>query len=420
MAGTPSTTRTIAAGTVGNVLEWYDFSIYGYFAVQIGRTFFPGDNPVSQVLSAFGVFAVGYLMRPLGGIVVGHIGDRFGRRAALSFSVSAMAVPTFLVGVLPSYHTLGLAAPIILTALRMLQGLSVGGECPTSMVFLYETAAPGRRGLGAATAFCGNCAGILLGSATGALIAALMTADEMERWGWRIPFLFGLLVGGVGYLLRRHVQETAPPRQVQRSPLAEIARDHRPLLLWMAALSVFGAVGFYLSFLYVVSWLQQVDGIAPVHALEINTVSMAMLLPMLLVGGWLSDRVDRRALLIVTLVLSLLGAYPLLRLMHHSSLAMVALGQAGFVVVVGLFFGGLGATLVEAAPTRVRCSLVALGFNITLGLVGGVTPFCAAWLVERTGDDFSPAYMMMGAAAVSLLALLLYGKRQTGSGTVSP
>ena len=409
---TASATRTIAAGTIGNVLEWYDFSIYGYFALQIGRTFFPSTDPVSQVLSAFGVFAVGYLMRPLGGIVVGHVGDRFGRRAALSFSVAAMAVPTFLVGVLPSYHTLGLAAPIILTALRMLQGLSVGGECPTSMVFLYETASPGRRGLGAATAFCGNCAGILLGSATGALIAALMTPDEMERWGWRLPFLFGLLVGGVGYLLRRHVQETAQPHKAHRSPLIEIARDHRLLLLWMAALSVFAAVGFYLSFLYVVSWLQQVDGIAPAHALEINTVSMALLLPMLLVGGWLSDRVDRRTLLIVTLALSLVGAYPLLRLMHHPSLAMVALGQAGFVVVVGLFVGGLGAVLIEAAPIQVRCSLVALGFNITLGLVGGVTPLAASWLVGRTGDDLSPAYMMMGAAAVSLLALLLYRKRQ--------
>ena len=180
----------------------------------------------------------------------------------------------------------------------------------------------------------------------------------------------------------------------------------------MAALSVFAAVGFYLSFLYVVSWLQQVDGIAPAHALEINTVSMALLLPMLLVGGWLSDRVDRRTLLIVTLALSLVGAYPLLRLMHHPSLAMVALGQAGFVVVVGLFVGGLGAVLIEAAPIQVRCSLVALGFNITLGLVGGVTPLAASWLVGRTGDDLSPAYMMMGAAAVSLLALLLYRKRQ--------
>jgi MHS family proline/betaine transporter-like MFS transporter len=227
-------------------------------------------------------------------------------------------------------------------------------------------------------------------------------------------------VGGVGYLLRPHVQETAPPQKAHRSPLIEIARDHRRLLLWMAALSVFAAVGFYLSFLYVVSWLQQVDGIAPAHALEINTVSMALLLPMLLVGGWLSDRVDRRMLLIVTLALSLVGAYPLLRLMHHPSLAMVALGQAGFVVVVGLFVGGLGAVLIEAAPIRVRCSLVALGFNITLGLVGGVTPLAASWLVGRTGDDLSPAYMMMGAAAISLLALLLYRPPQTESRTASP
>src|SRR6476661_6117019 len=173
------------------MLEWYDFAIYGYFAIQIGRAFFPSEDHVSQVLSAFGIFAVGYLMRPVGGIVVGHIGDKFGRTAALTFSVVAMAVPTFLVGILPGYHTLGVAAPIILTALRMIQGLSVGGECPTSVVFLVEHAPPGRRGLCASVAFCGGVSGILLGSASGWLIASLMSAEAMQRWGWRIPFVFG-------------------------------------------------------------------------------------------------------------------------------------------------------------------------------------------------------------------------------------
>ena len=151
--------RTIAAGVIGNMLEWYDFAIYGYFAGQIGRTFFPAKDEVTQVLAAFSIFAVGFLMRPLGGAVIGYIGDRFGRRAALTFSVTAMAVPTFLVGVLPGYQTLGLAAPIILTLLRMLQGVSVGGECPTSYVFLFEQSAPGRRGLGGSIATVGNCAG---------------------------------------------------------------------------------------------------------------------------------------------------------------------------------------------------------------------------------------------------------------------
>src|SRR3981189_795629 len=184
-----ASTRTgsvIAAGMIGNVLEWYDFAIYGYFAAAIGRHFFPHEDAVAQLLSAFGVFALGYLMRPVGGALIGHIGDRLGRRAALTFSVAAMAIPTFLIGLLPGYATLGIWAPLLLTILRMVQGLSVGGEYTSSMVFLVEHAPSGRRGLMGALASCGACGGILLGSAVGAGFAASMSDAALDTWGWRI------------------------------------------------------------------------------------------------------------------------------------------------------------------------------------------------------------------------------------------
>ena len=221
------TRRVVAAGMIGNLLEWYDFAIYGYFAAAIGRHFFPHQDPVAQLLSAFGVFAVGYLMRPVGGALIGHIGDRFGRRAALTFSVVAMAIPTFLIGLLPGYATIGLAAPVALTLLRMVQGLSVGGEYTSSMVFLVEHAPERRRGLMGALASCGATAGILLGSAVGAGFAATMSSAALEAWGWRIPFLLGLVVGIAGYLLRRHVQETLPTERRQRAPIVETLQ--RPL-----------------------------------------------------------------------------------------------------------------------------------------------------------------------------------------------
>src|SRR5262249_12641521 len=191
--------RVIAAGMIGNVLEWYDFAIYGYFAAQIGRQFFPHEDAVAQLLSAFGVFALGYLMRPVGGVVIGHIGDRLGRRAALTFSIASMAVPTVLIGLLPGYATLGLMAPVALPVLRMVQGLSVGGEYTSSMVFLVEHAPPDRRGLMGALISCGACGGILLGSALGAAFAASMSEAALAEWGWRIPFLLGLVVGIAGY-----------------------------------------------------------------------------------------------------------------------------------------------------------------------------------------------------------------------------
>src|SRR5262245_14334129 len=190
------TRRVTAAGMIGNVLEWYDFAIYGYFATQIGRNFFPHEDAVAQLLSAFGVFAIGYLMRPIGGVIVGHIGDRFGRRAALIFSVTAMAVPTFLIGLVPGYHTIGLLAPIGLTLLRVVQGLSVGGEYTSSMVFLVEQAPEGRRGLMGALAASGSALGMLLGSAVA--FAATMSTAALDAWGWRIPFLLGLVVGIAG------------------------------------------------------------------------------------------------------------------------------------------------------------------------------------------------------------------------------
>ncbi|MFI4998547.1 MAG: MFS transporter [Reyranellales bacterium] len=399
-----SAARVIGAGIIGNMLEWYDFSIYGYFAGSIGRTFFPATDPVAQVLAAFGIFAVGYVMRPLGGALTGHIGDRFGRRTALTFSVTAMAVPTFLVGVLPGYAVLGAAAPILLTLLRMIQGLSVGGEYTTAMIFLVEGAPAGRRGLLGAVAACGSCGGILLGSATGAVIAAFLPPDVVTNWAWRVPFLLGLLVGLVGYLLRRHLHET-PIRVEGRSPLVETAQRHLPLLARLAGLSVFNAVPFYIVFLYVVSWLQSVDGIAPARALEINTGCMVALIPVVLAAGWLSDRIGRNRLAGGALILGLIAAWPLFWLMHHPNPALILLGQLGFVLIVGVYGGVQPAALVEAAPLRVRCSVVALGYNVTVGVIGGLTPLAAAWLIRRTGNDFSPAYMIMAAAAISLCAL---------------
>ena len=404
---TNRTRRVIAAGAIGNVLEWYDFSIYGYFAVAIGRTFFPKEDPVAQILSAFGVFAIGYLMRPLGGALVGHIGDKFGRRAALTFSVTAMALPTFLVGVLPGYDVLGVAAPILLTLLRMIQGLSVGGEYTTSIIFMVEQAPPGRRGLLGAMAGCGAVVGIVFGSATGALIASLVSPEAMAAWGWRIPFVVGLLIGFAGYFLRRQIHEAALTKH-ERSPVVETFRMHGALLARLAGLSAFNAVGFYLMFVYIVSWLQLVDGIAPAHALEINTVSMLLLLPVMLLMGMLSDRFGRKPVLLAATGLAFVTAVPLFWLMHHEQVWLVLIGQLGFVLSIGTFGGVQPTIMVEEVPASVRCTIVALGYNVTLGIVGGLSPLVATWLVNRTENDLAPAFMVMVAAAVSFFAIRLF------------
>jgi MFS transporter, MHS family, proline/betaine transporter len=400
------TRRVIAAGMIGNVLEWYDFAIYGYFATAIGRHFFPHEDAVAQLLSAFGVFALGYVMRPVGGALIGHIGDRFGRRAALTFSVAAMAIPTFLIGLLPGYGTLGLAAPIALTLLRMVQGLSVGGEYTSSMVFLVEHAPDGRRGVMGAMASCGATGGILLGSAVGAGFAASMSEATLDAWGWRIPFLLGLVVGIAGYLLRRHVLETVPTERRKRAPIIETLHDHWRIVLGFAGLSVFNAVSFYVGFVYLVSWLQTADGMAPARALEINSVSMAVLLPVMIATGFLTDRIGRKPVLLLACILGFIGAVPLFLLLNHPSALSAQLGQLGLVMIVGLFGGAQPSIMVEAAPLQVRCTAVALGYNITLGVIGGLTPLFATWLVERTGEEIAPAFLIMAAAAVTFVTVL--------------
>ncbi|TMJ91968.1 MAG: MHS family MFS transporter [Alphaproteobacteria bacterium] len=400
--------RIIAAGMIGNVLEWYDFAVYGYFATAIGRHFFPHEDAVAQLLSAFGVFAIGYVMRPVGGAVVGHIGDRFGRRAALTFSVAAMAIPTFLIGLLPGYATLGVAAPIALTLLRMVQGLSVGGEYTSSMVFLVEHAPDGRRGVMGALAAGGAGGGTLLGSAVGAGFAASMSNAALDAWGWRIPFLLGLVVGIAGYLLRRHVLETAPRERRKRAPMLETLSDHWRIVLGFAGLSMFNAVGFYVGFVYLVSWLQTADGIAPARALEINSLSMAIMLPVVIATGFLTDRVGRKPILLLACILGFVGAVPIFLLLNQPSALSAQLGQLGLVAMIGLYGGTLPVFMVEAAPLPVRCTAVALGYNITFGVIGGFTPLVAAWLVDRTGDEIAPAFLIMAAAAVTFLTVLRF------------
>jgi MHS family proline/betaine transporter-like MFS transporter len=390
------------------VLEWYDFAIYGYFATQIGRNFFPHEDAVAQLLSAFGVFAIGYLMRPIGGVIVGHIGDRFGRRAALTFSVTAMAIPTFLIGLLPGYQTIGLLAPIGLTLLRIVQGLSVGGEYTSSMVFLIERAPEGRRGLMGALAASGSALGILLGSAVGAAFAASMSTAALDAWGWRISFLLGLVVGIAGYMLRRYVLEAGVVEKRTRLPIIETLHDHWRVVAGFAGLSVYTAVTFYVGFVYLVSWLQTADGIPPSRSLEINTFSMVMTLPVVITAGWLSDWIGRKPLMLLASIGGLIGALPLFWLMNHPSELLAQLGQLGLVLLIGVYYGALPAVLVEAAPPAVRCTAVALGYNLCYGLFGGLSPLVATWLVERTGDEIAPAFLTMASAAVTFVTLFWF------------
>jgi MHS family proline/betaine transporter-like MFS transporter len=406
--------HAIVAGIAGNVMEWYDFSVYGYFAVAIGSRFFPAQNRVSSLLAAFGVFAAGFLMRPLGSLLFGHIGDKKGRKLALTSSVTLMAVPTFLIGALPTYEQIGIWAPVLLVLLRLLQGLSVGGEYTTSSIFLVERSTAGRRGfLGSFVPF-GACGGVLLGSAIGAAVTSVLDQTSVESWGWRVPFLIGIVVGIFGLYIRRglsdeQLAQAGPPRAV--SPVREAFRTERNTMARLIGLSAVGAVGFYMCFVYVTTYLRQIDHLAQSAALDINTIAMVVLLLLLPLAGALSDYFGRKPVLLAASGGMFVLAWPLFWMLHHADLRLVVFGQIGFAVLSAGFWGSISATMVELVPERVRCTVLSVGYNIGMAILGGLTPMVAVYTVKRSQYDLSPAFLLMAAAAVSFAVVL--GLRET-------
>ena len=399
--------RGVIAGFVGNVLEWYDFALFGFFAQQIGSHFFPADNPTASLLAAFGTFAAGFLMRPVGGALFGWVGDRFGRKQALIWSVLAMAIPSFCIGVLPSAATIGLAAPILLLLFRLLQGVAVGGEYMASSVFLVEGAPPGRRGWMGSWGPLGAFAGTLLGSAAGAIVNASMSAEAVMAYGWRIPFILGIAVGLGGLAIRRHYVERVPHQAPSKSPLGEAFRSHWGTMLHLISLTAALSVGFYTTFVYTATWLHQVVGVPARTALEVNTLAMALALLIIPAAGVASDRLGRRTVLVAAAGALALLAYPLMALMARGQTSGIIAGQIGLGLLVASLSGAMPATMAELAPWRVRCTVLSVAYNIGMALLGGTTPLVAAWLVARTGVKLAPAWYLAAAAALTFIGSLL-------------
>ena len=401
----PSSGRIIFAGLVGNVMEWYDFAVYGFFASVIGHKFFPSNDPTISLIAAFGAFAAGFLVRPLGGLLFGRIGDLVGRTRALTLSVLTMAVPTVLIGLLPTYQTIGLAAPIMLVTLRIIQGLSVGGEYTSSLVFLVENAPPNRRAFNAIWGVWGATAGILLGSGVGALLTSVLSSAQVASWGWRLPFFVGVLVAGTGYLVRRSMHGEKPTSK-STSPVFDSFGKHRSSVLRVALLNIGFGVPFYAAFVYAVTYIKEIDKLPGHVAFNLNTLSMSLLLFLLPAGAWLSDRIGRRPILIAGGILLTLGSVPLFHLIHTTDPVTIFMGEVGFALLIGLIAGSLVTASVEMIPTDVRCTGLAFAYNASIGWFGGTTPLIAAWLITVTGNPIMPAYWIATAGTVTLFSAI--------------
>ncbi|MDQ0395901.1 MFS transporter [Labrys monachus] len=401
--------RTVIAGLAGNVMEWYDFGVYGFFAAAIGQQFFPAHDPTVSLLASFGVFAVGFIARPLGGLVFGHIGDRRGRRAAVVASVLMMVVPTLLMGLLPTYETIGIAAPALLVALRLLQGLAVGGEYTTSMVLLVEEALPSRRGRLGSYAPLGSIGGLLLGSLVGAAITAILPPQTAGSWGWRAAFLTGVAIGALVFIARRRLPKEPEVKATgaEMSPIRDAFRTQWTTILKVIGFNLVNGVGFYMCFIYMTTWLLQTHHFAESEALALDSFALVVLLAALPASGIVSDRIGRKPLLLLGSGLLALLAWPLFWLISQPSLPLILAGLASFGLIVACFAGACPAFMVEAFPKHVRCSGLSVGYNLSLSIFGGTVPLVSVALIAATGDRLAPAFYLMLAAALSFVMATL-------------
>lgn len=408
-SSTATPRRAVIAGAIGNVLEWYDFAVYAFFAGTIGRLFFPQANEVDSLIAAFGVFAAGYFMRPLGGIIFGHIGDRYGRKPVLVFSTLAMAVPTFAIGLLPTDAQIGTAAAVLLVIMRLLQGLSIGGEYTGSVVYLAERAEQGKRGLLCTASIVGAGIGTLMGSAMADLVNAILPSAAVESWGWRLPFLAGGLVGVVGWYLRRHLPETRGALAAQgssRPPFVETITEHWRTVLRVVGLNLMHAVSFFMIFIFMKTYLHEFVGLPETQALTISTLGLLAVMLVTVLSGALSDRVGRKPVLIGGALAAILFTYPLLLLVNLGNFWIALACQFAFAVIVGTYSGTAPATMAEIVPGKVRVTGTSLGYNLCMALFGGTTPMITVILIKVTGTDMTPAFYIMLAAAISLVVVL--------------
>lgn len=402
------TPRAMLAATSGNVLEWYDFTVYGFLAPILARAFFPSDDPVASLLSAFAVLAVGYAARPVGSLIYGYIGDRIGRKPALLSSVILMGTGSVLIAVLPTHAEIGVTATILLVCIRIVQGISVAGEYAASGVLVVEEADPRGRGrMGAWIAFA-MMWGCVLGSGVPALISTLVTDEQMSAWGWRIAFGVGGAVAAFSAVLRIHLSESSELKKLEereKSPVILAIKKYWRVIIQMIVLLIPTSVIYFLIFVYAASYLTKDMHFSTAQALDISTINLIVIAFLALAAGYLSDRFGRRALMMVGSVGTLLFALPLWLLMHEQSLPVVFLGQLGFAAFNAIGWALALTVLSEMVPTRVRCSAVSLGYNLCLAIFGGTTPLVATYLVSRTSDDFAPAYYAMAAALVSIVVI---------------
>lgn len=400
--------RTVAAASIGNALEWFDFIIYGFFALTMAKLFFPtGDETVSLLL-ALATFGVPFFIRPLGAIVIGNYADRHGRKSAFTLTILLMMVGTAIIAISPTYATAGVFAPLLILFARLVQGFSAGGEFGSATAFLAEQN-PERRGFYASWQFASQGLTTVLATAIGVGLAASLTTAQMESWGWRVPFFIGLLIGPVAWYIRRNLDETMEFKsmEVSDSPLREAFFDGRKRLLVSLGVVALCTVSMYTIVLFMPTYATRQFGLTTSVGFLGGMLVGAIQLVLIPLFGAMSDRFGRLHISLVSAATMSILFYPMFAWLAASpTLQTLLIVQGIFGVLMAAYMGPLGALMAELFPARMRTTGLSISYAFGVAIFGGLAPLISTWLIAATGSKLAPAFYLMIAGFVSLVALV--------------
>lgn len=407
--------KVILSGMLGNGLEWYDYALYGHMSIVFSKLFFPSDQDNSLILT-FLIFATGFISRPLGAVFFGRLGDKWGRKKALTTSMIMMAVPTGCIGLLPSYEAIGVAAPLLLLVIRLVQGVSLGGAYSGSISYVVEHAPPDQRSTIGSVIKLSLVIGFLAGSLVSTFVAAVLTPEQFYSWGWRLPFFVGVLIGVVGFYIRNHGEESPVYEQAKKdgtlskSPIYDAFFKYPSKMLMGFASYLFVTMPFYTIAIYMIAYSKKHLGLTEENALLINSIAMASMLILIYPAARIADKIGRKAVLIGAIVAMLIAVYPAFLLMQTGVFLNILIAQVVLAMILGWYLAPMPAMLVEVFPTSIRYTGMSLSYNCC-AILGGLTPAAAEWLINTTGSTISTMWIIIASGVLSFIALVIYKDR---------
>jgi len=403
---------------IGNGLEWYDYALYGHFAALISKNFFPAGDAKIALIATFGIFAAGFLMRPLGGIFFGYIGDKYGRKSALSLSILLMAIPTACIGLLPTYETIGILAPVFLTIIRLIQGVAIGGEFGGSIIYLVEHAEKNQKNLIGSTTIISMLIGVLFGSGISTFLSEIMSPENFENYGWRIPFILGLFIGLVGLYIRTHLGESPAFLDAQETghisdkPVKETFMENSKELIIAIGAYFAVTIPFYIQVVFMNSFMVKFLDYKLNEALLVNTVSLLVMMLVTPISAYLCDRFNREKIMKYVLIAYFIFAVPFVFLLGSGHFAFALISQIIFAAIIGAYIAPIPALLVDIFPTRTCYTGMSISCNVAAAIFGGTAPALITWAIGVTENYYIISAYIIFAAIISYISI---GKIQKNS-----